>query len=474
MSTIEQNTSVQEWIELQRKNNGTSNPEGTIIIPGIDGTPEADSIRLITSGGVKKAIDETNNRIDQIQEAYFGEYRGTNEPVYVFRIDTEEDDPEKAVSYPANSPNANFTPATKGSLNSWENTFINDIAPCTLKESGQINYWLDKADIFKKLDGSAATLTGADGNVVTAFPTVYWKCTIRVKSWKTTTMPAAYENEMAISRGQFNGSYAHAHVLDGTVNPYVFVGCFQGLNVSGTLKSRYSATEHPTVSQTNDTFQTQAAANGAGYSIMTYNTWNMINILAVLIFKNLNIQAVIGNGNVNNSAGLPLGSSYRAQKGGHAYGTTAGTDPSRLFWIENYWGDRWQFLTGIIKDANNVLHINKVNTRFITQNVTTPTIPAADHTQISTGFSKTGGYISKFLGADPAPFFPAENAGASNKFACDYYWYADGRLTVLVGGHWDSGAGCGLFRCHVAYAPSAADAHIGARLQKIGTGAAAA
>lgn len=473
MSNIEQNTSVQEWIELQNKHQG-NNPAGIIIIDGIDGTPEEDSTRLITSGGVKKELDKTNNKIDEIQKAYFGEYRGTDQPVYVFRIDTEEDDPEKAVSYPANSANANFTPATKGSLNSWEGTFIDEIAPCTLKENGQINYWLDKADIFKKLDGTAAILTGADGNVCTAFPTMYWKSSIRVKSWKTTTIPASYENEIAVSRGQFIGSYPYAHVLDGTVNPYVFVGCFQGLNVGGALKSRYSTTEHPTVSQTNDTFQAYAAANGAGYSIMTYNTWNMINILAVLIFKNLNIQAVIGNGNVNNSAGLPLGSSYRAQKGGHAYGTTAGTDPSRLFWIENFWGDRWQFLTGIIKDANNVLHINKVNTRFVTQNVTTPTIPAADHTQITTGFSKTGGYISKFFGADPAPFFPAENIGASNKFACDYYWYADGLRTVVVGGNWDYGARCGLFHCHVGNAPSSAFASIGARLQKIGTGAAAA
>lgn len=473
-----ENTTTEEWIhKLHTYNGGNGN---VLIMNGVDNTPAEHSPNLITSGGVYETEKALQERIDAVRNSVLGEYGGTYEPVYVFQIDTDESDPDAAVSYPVNCVNANFTPATKDSLNDWANTFIGGIGACALrKEDGAINYWLDAADIFKKLDNTDAILTGEDGDIMAAFPKMYWKSTIKVSAWANTSTPASYKNEIAISRGHFNGSYAWAHTKDGVEFPYVFVGVFQGYkNADGKLSSVYGTDINPTVSITNDAFQTAAAANGDGYSIVTYHTWTMINLLSILAYKTLNFQAAIGKGNCQTSAGLLLGASYRAQAGGSAYGTQTNYDPMRIWFLENWYADRWQFITGIIKTEDEQYHINTANTRFVTQVGATAARlaeAAEDHVVIKSGFVTAGGYISKFYGVDPAPLLPASTeSGASNKYTCDYTWFNEGLRTVFVGGDWDSGAICGPFAFGAHHAPTSANGSLGARLQKIGTGEAAA
>lgn len=477
MTIIPENTDVQDWVHRLHNYNG--NNGNVLIMNGVDNVPTEHSPNLITSGGVFETERNIQERIDSVRNSLLGEYGGTYEPVYVFQIDTDESDPDAAVSYPINCVNANFNHATKDSLNDWANTFLGGIGACTLKEDGGINYWLDRANIFKKVDGTDAILTGADGNVMVALPKMYWKTTIKVSTWANTSIPASYKIETAISKGKFNNSVAWAHTMDGVEYPYVFVGVFQGLkNADNKLTSVYSDTENPTVSQTNDNMQTYAANNGDGYSIVTWHTWSMINLISILAYKTLDFQKAIGKGNCQTSAGLLLGTSYRAQAGGCSYGTQTNYDAMRIWYIENWFGDRWQQITGILKTEDNVFHINTANCRFVKQTTATAAVlaaAAADHVAIASGFSTSNGYISKFCGIDPFALLPASvESGASNKYACDYMWYAEGLRTVYVGGNWGYGAVGGAFTFNAIIAPSSTSTDRCARLQKIGTGVAAA
>lgn len=55
---------------------------------------------------------------------------------------------------------------------------------CLLRDDGTVNYYLDPNDSTKKLDGTSATLTGADGNVMVEIPRFYFR---QVKNGNTTT-----------------------------------------------------------------------------------------------------------------------------------------------------------------------------------------------------------------------------------------------------------------------------------------------
>ena len=55
---------------------------------------------------------------------------------------------------------------------------------CLLRDDGTVNYYLDPTDSTQKLDGSAADLTGADGNVMVEIPRFYFR---QVKNGNTTT-----------------------------------------------------------------------------------------------------------------------------------------------------------------------------------------------------------------------------------------------------------------------------------------------
>lgn len=440
-----------------------------------DTRPIKNSQKLLTSG----ALYEMFSRISEA--GTHADYSGTDKPVYIFQIDPAEDDPALCISYPSYGANAGFTPATKDNWGDWANTFIaQKIKPCTVLPDAagmpRVNYYLNTADIKQKADGTDANLDGRDGDVCTAIPKIYSKWTIVNKGWISTTT-AHYVLECGFSEGQFTGSTARAHTYDNTVRDMLFVGCFEGYYTDSKLRS-IMITANPTVSQRNDTFQSYANANNTGnvtgYSIETYNTHNLINMLYCAVFANLNSQTVIGNGNSSSSGAVMLGDTYRNQAGGANYGTTANsTTPMRLFYIENWWGNLWKFLTGIIKDANDVYHINTKNCRFVTQNVSKPTIPAEDHITISSGYANTTGYIKKFMGIDAAPFLPAAVGASSNTYASDYAYYASGLRTVAVGGSWGYGANCGAFAFDVAYAPSNAPATFGARLQILGADAAA-
>lgn len=487
------NTTTDEWF---RKAMGADDKKIEIPIP--DAEPTENSTKPVSSGGVYAALagkqplltyDETpiKNSANHItsgtvytalqsisESVSTGGYTGTDKPIYVIRIDPTEDDPAACITYAG--ANENFTPATKTNLNSWGDTFIGQkIKPCTV-QNGAINYWLDPENIFNKADGTAATLTGADGDCMVAIPTVYWKSSIRALKWITTTTQQTVI-EIAFSEGQFIGStpFAHRFGDENTIMPYVFVGMFNGYTSGGVLHSWYSTTSKPTVSQTNDTFQAQAAAGGTGYSVETWNTYTLINLIYLAAYANTNAQATIGQGFVasNNTASAAIGLTYRAQPGGGAYGTTSETTCTRLFYMENRWGNVWNFLQGIMQDASNKIRINHVNTRFITQNVATPAFTDADWTTASGQATTSDSYIRTFVGTDPMPFMPAVVGGSSSTYATDNYWRSTGLRTCVVGGRWLDGAMCGVFAVALFYAPSRSDVSFGARLQILSTGEAA-
>ena len=67
-----------------------------------------------------------------------------------------------------------------------------DMKRCVLNADGTVNYYLDAADSTQKAAGGAATLTGADGNVMVEIPAFYFKSNRigETNFWRVRTTPA--------------------------------------------------------------------------------------------------------------------------------------------------------------------------------------------------------------------------------------------------------------------------------------------
>ncbi len=98
---------------------------------------------------------------------------------------------------------------------------------CVLSDAGQVVYYLDPTNSAKKLDGTASTLTGADGQVMVEIPAFWltYSYASNVHSWSISPYPLA-------------GYILHpAFTKNGTNVPYRYIGAYEGVlyDVSASL-----------------------------------------------------------------------------------------------------------------------------------------------------------------------------------------------------------------------------------------------
>lgn len=89
--------------------------------------------------------------------------------------------------------------------------------------TGHINYYLDEQDSTKKADGTAADLTGADGDVMVEIPVVYWRVDDQREDGKVLYL---------VSDHPFEGSEIHPYfyVSPGGATPQTqYVGAFHAI-----------------------------------------------------------------------------------------------------------------------------------------------------------------------------------------------------------------------------------------------------
>ena len=104
---------------------------------------------------------------------------------------------------------ANTTPSTVTKIHE-------GMKRCLLRDDGTVNYYLDPTDSTKKLDGTSATLTGADGNVMVEIPRFYFR---QVKNGNTTTWQ--------ISDVPLAGYQLHpAFFKNGEIVDYRYIGAY--------------------------------------------------------------------------------------------------------------------------------------------------------------------------------------------------------------------------------------------------------
>lgn len=234
----------------------------------------------------------------------------------------------------------------------------------------------------------------------------------------------------------------------------------------------------PTVDTTIDQFRTASRNRtpnlGISYGLKTGYDYGLLGLLFALKYGDLNSQAVlsagitnlnIGTGNHSQNTGhtLQLGSQMDGEvdlttlENGAVFQTgETVTHPFRFLWIENLWGNVWEFLDGFFKTADG-LYFGEEN------DIATPSnmkefYPRADVT------SPVQGYVDKTDKRIPWGLIPEVSFnGSSTTYLSDYMWYNTGTRVALSGARWHNGSQAGLFTLNLNSAPSDSLRSIGAR-----------
>lgn len=282
-----------------------------------------------------------------------GRYAGAKSTVYGVRIDKTESDPYDRVTYIGAA--TGFTPMSGNNgifqWGSWQDIFSSfEIKPCVLKNK-QVQYYLNPDNFTKKADGSNAVLTGADGDVMIEFGKVLW--------WKWTDEGTTYKIE--ISDAEFNGAVKHAFEIE------------------------------------------------EGYNLVPYYPLLLTQILFVIFFKSTDSQTALGMGYTDIAGGI-------ASTGSTSYygmfrGSTYAGSRLKYLGIEDYWGNAYWWIDGLVTDANYNILIGKGDFNST----------GSGYQSFSSGISSgTYGYISEVQGGNDKGFIIKSGGGSNSTYYADY------------------------------------------------------
>jgi hypothetical protein len=176
----------------------------------------------------------------------------------------------------------------------------------------------------------------------------------------------------------------------------------------------------------------------------------------VLKYKSLNSQSKVGRGFVyGNSAQKSTGGT---ETKGMDWGETTGKDHMKLFGLEDFWGNVWEWIDGYFSDGSRNIKTATENFNDTGSNYTARGVAASSNVSWN--------YMNNCVGDTHSGFTPTSTSGSETTYFCDYatlnasYW-------PRFGGGWADASYAGAFFLGVIYTASGVSATFGARLMYV-------
>ncbi|MCR4999964.1 MAG: hypothetical protein K6A05_09015 [Lachnospiraceae bacterium] len=386
-------------------------------------------IDVITLGAARKYIDECMEK-----------FKASNGGiVYGFHVDAMNSNPNNAVTYLKQAVGMvpsymNFN-AGEWYWGSWKDAFFMP-RPCMLKYDGTVDYYLKEDNYGLKEDGTASDVSNVeyDGNAMMEWGREGQRIYYKLVNDKNGSGYSCY-----ISDCQVDEDYKCYPFInnEGDLVDHFYTPIYDGsLDEAGRLRSISGTSDILSGSSGLTEIEAARKNNPAGENL--WYTENMadsilINMLLVLITKSLDSQSKVGMGNVNggsdsnhsyimpgtmNDKGLFWG------KNGSGGSTTANHFGVKVFGMENWWGNTWRRIAGLMVDKNAKVYYKLTwgtqdGSEIDGYPFNTPAgmieagvLPENLRTA-SNGFtSKTNAINNEFL-------LPVEAAGSSSTYYCD-------------------------------------------------------
>ena len=356
---------------------------------------------------------------------------------YGARIALNNSNPEASVSY------TDDAVGIGSGWNNWKDKKIfKDIKPCLLKD-GVIQYYLNKDNYTLKEQGGASTINSVSaGDVMVEIPKIGYKM----------TNDSNYQYIQITDNPNAEGFCYLAHSLDSENDcDKIYIGAYLAYNSGNKLYSVSGQT--PTVSITLTNSRTYTQAKGTGYQPLSFYPLTLLQCLYVIIYKNLNSQAALGQGYTSASAKANTGST---NTNAFCYGSTSsGTTHVKFLGIEDFYGNLFQWVDGLYCDSS-------YNIKTDYNNFTGEDGSAFRYSQSGFNFIM-GGYINKISGTNNGGFVPLSANGSTSTYYADGAGLASGCFGRF-GGYWSYGAYAGAFLLDVSFAASYSYSGLGCRV----------
>lgn len=377
---------------------------------------------------------------------------------YSFIMDNGYDGTPSAVEYADDC--AGFIPmvmSSEGVLNEgdWANNIlVNMFKPCVIAPADETpKYYLRKDEMTKKLDGTAATLTGVDGDVMVEVDGVLYGRITNVGAKVKVSIMNYKEHEDCFC---FNE-------IDGDISPKMYRGRYKaGVVAEASSIMRSISGVVPLVNITRPVGRTRARARGEAYHQNNVFMLFLWQAMYLLLFKNRQSQVALGKGRT----GMPSeeGVSYAEACGWSnnkpwVWGNQTGTDGVVFLGVEDFYGNVHEWVDGVV--LNTLVY-------KLTRDTTKYNDTGNDY-EISTpsGLSNAvdnGKYLKSIQGTNDLGFLPASTGASTITYFCDYVGVSDAVQVVHFGGGWSSGADVGAFCWSLSNSASGAYSSIGSRL----------
>lgn len=392
--------------------------------------------------------NEVVTSLDSIVKNIKQEIKILLQKIYGFHVDSNQSNPSNAVTYLKDA--KGMTPAymdyTKGNFNygSWGDAFFMP-RPCMLKFNGQVDYYLDPNDFTKKVDGTASDVANPDyeGNAM-----MEWGQN-GDKIWYTIENDADDNGyTVYISNNQVDRTY-HAWSFIDHNNQYkdhFYTPIYNGSLINGKLRSLSG--QAYMINATASEELAYASANNVGddkgWCTETFADRTLINLLLVLMGKSLDTQSVFGQGHTTGGSEAVFRSKTTGMldNKGLFYGSNGTTTDVKVFGIENFWGNQWRRIAGLMNSNSHAYYKLTYGTADGSGKIGYDT---SIENMIDGGELPETGWIKKQTARNKNVLLPSMVGGASNTYYCDYYWLSTSTTYALVGGHCGTASGCGGF-----------------------------
>jgi hypothetical protein len=357
--------------------------------------------------------------------------------IYGFNLNQSTSDPNSMISYIGQ--NTNYTAAHMDYDNDvfdygdWGNAFfIKNLRPCMLNYDGTEAYLLDPNDYTKTISGEDAynSDTTVAGNVMVGIPKVYFKLVLQTDD----------SVNVYISNKQVDTNYhAWAHINNyGDEVPYMYMPAYDGSNVDSVLRSISGLSVANYINAT-QTAEYAAANNQNGdniWSMNTYSDWLLIVLLSLLISKTTDSKTAFGRGNNNSYKSTSntgqIKSGTMDQKG-LFWGTTDNVSGVKIFGIENFWGNIWRWMYGLINNKGTQL----VKLTYGTEDGSTVegyNFTGDGYINIgSTPSGTNGGYLKSMTFTENGIFIK-EVSGSASTYYTSGAWFNNSQVDVAAFG----------------------------------------
>lgn len=382
---------------------------------------------------------------------------------------------------------------------------------CVVDSTGAVKYYLSATDSTKKADGTAANLTGADGQVMVEIPAHYRKCSLNSAQGYMDVEISLYNFEGAIPVPRYLvGAYEASldrdnNLLSSVVNKTTaFRGGTNNADWDGTYRSLLGL---PATGVSLTDFRQYGRNRGTGWGCYDWNAHLAIYWLFTIEYATLNSQKAftstltaegfhqggLGPGvseffnwstynsynpiipcGFTNSLGNNTGvvTFTLTPEQAEAYGSEHSESVPSYRGIENPFGHFWKWTDGVLGIGVN----NKYQEIYVSRDPS-QYASALNDSYVDMGRGATAdGYCKAILASDPShpqeqrvygDIFDRDNSGSGGTFFCDYHYHANANNSIyglMTGSGASGGPYDGLAYVRVNSNPSLADAFLGSRL----------